>query len=104
MQQFLHIFTENIGFYVHCVSHSTATKCGDFERVGDQRDAESFRFNVDQSQAHTIDGNRTFGNHQCRQLSRHAKLHRHPVAVTSDGIDGASPVDVSLDEVPSQPR
>ena len=74
-----------------------------FKRVRDKRDAESGRLAVDDRQADTVNRDRPLRSHLAAQVLGQFEPERRPLAFIISLNECASAVDVSTDEVSTEP-
>src|SRR5438093_7288230 len=69
----------------------------------DKRDGESAVLEIDERQAHAIDGDRAFANHLFGQRLSAGEENKLPFTLTLALVDAADAVDVALNDMSAQP-
>jgi hypothetical protein len=98
----LDVYGQHVGFDVYRVAQGALAKRRGLQCMGNQRDAEAGVFDVDQRQAHSIDGNRPLGGHLPGQASGNGKPHRYPWPRFIAAVDAPDCVDVAGHQVAAQ--
>src|SRR2546423_10157901 len=97
------MFSDYASLNVDLRTRFKLTQVGMSQSVFDQRDLHPPRFDVVYGEADTVDGDRSVQNERRLERGRNEKINQLSVGFAPDRGDDADAVDVSLDDVATEP-